>query len=138
MTVTYCFDLLFFPFKIISFHSDNGSEYINQYVARYVARLLKKLFIEFTKLRSRQTNEKVNCEARDSALGYNALAESVNASIIRKTLSYQYIPQKWAAELNTFNLNYLFPYINFHKPCFFQKSSLIKKASNEKFVRLKT
>ncbi len=42
-----------FPFKIINFHSDNGSEYINQHVAK----LLKKLLIEFTKSRSRQTNE---------------------------------------------------------------------------------
>jgi len=37
----------FFPFNVISFHSDNGSEYINQNVAK----LLKKLFIEFTKSR---------------------------------------------------------------------------------------
>ncbi len=51
--------------------------------------------------------------------GYNALAESKNASVVRKILGYQHIPQKWATELNVFNLNYLFPYINFHRPCFF-------------------
>lgn len=45
-----------FPFKIISFHSDNGSEYIN----RYVAKLLEKLRIEFTKSRSRQTTENLS------------------------------------------------------------------------------
>jgi len=45
--------LEFFPFKVISFHSDNGSEYINQNVAK----LLKKLFIEFTKSRPRHSNE---------------------------------------------------------------------------------
>ena len=33
-----------FPFKIISFHSDNGSVYIN----KNVAELLEKLLIEFT------------------------------------------------------------------------------------------
>jgi len=45
--------LEFFPFKVVSFHSDNGSEYIN----RNVAKLLKKLFIEFTKSRPRHSNE---------------------------------------------------------------------------------
>jgi len=79
-----------------------GSEYINQYVAK----LLKKLHVEFTKSRSRQTND-------------NALAESKNASIVRKMLGYQHIPQKWATELNEFNLKFIFPYINFHRPCFF-------------------
>ncbi len=61
--------LEFFPFMIISFHSDNGSEYIN----RNVARLLKKLLIEFTKSRPRHSND-------------NALAESKNASVVRKIL----------------------------------------------------
>ena len=37
-----------FPFRIIGFHADNGSEYIN----RRVARLLDKLHVEeFTKSR---------------------------------------------------------------------------------------
>jgi hypothetical protein len=56
-----------FPFVIRSFHSDNGSEYINYKVAN----LLEKLRIEQTKSRSRQTND-------------NALAESKNASTGRK------------------------------------------------------
>ena len=55
-----------FPFKIISFHSDNGSEYIN----KNVSKLLEKLLVEFTKSRSRHSND-------------NALAESKNASIVR-------------------------------------------------------
>jgi transposase InsO family protein len=58
-----------FPFKIISIQSDNGSEYINQNVAK----LLKKLLIEFTKSRPRHSND-------------NALAESKNASVVRKVL----------------------------------------------------
>ncbi len=61
----------FFPSKLISFHSDNGSEYINQQVAK----LLKKLLIEFTKSRSRHSND-------------NALADSKNASVVRKILGY--------------------------------------------------
>lgn len=109
-----------FPFKIISFHSDNGSEYINQNVAK----LLKKLLIEFTKSRSRQTND-------------NALAESKNASIVRKTLGYHHIPQKWAPELNEFNLTFLFPYINFHRPCFFVEIITDKKGKQRKIYPAK-
>lgn len=65
-----------FPFVIRGFHSDNGSEYIN----RQVTALLEKLLIEQTKSRSRQTND-------------NALAESKNASTVRKYLGYSHIPQ---------------------------------------------
>ncbi len=64
-----------FPFVIRGFHSDNGSEYINHKVAK----LLEKLRIEQTKSRSRQTND-------------NALAESKNASTVRKYLGYSPIP----------------------------------------------
>jgi len=42
-----------FPFVILGFHSDNGSEYINHVVAK----LLRKLLIEQTKSRSRRTND---------------------------------------------------------------------------------
>jgi len=63
-----------FPFMIRSFHSDNGSEYINHQVAK----LLEKLRIEQTKSRSRQTND-------------NALAESKNASTVRKYLGYSHL-----------------------------------------------
>jgi len=105
----------YFPFKIIGFHSDNGSEYINQYVAK----LLKKLHVEFTKSRSRQTND-------------NALAESKNASIVRKILGYQHIPQKWATKLNEFNLKFVFPYINFHRPCFYPEIIVDKKGKERK------
>ena len=37
-----------FPFRILGFHSDNGSEFINHTVAN----LLEKLLIEFTKSRA--------------------------------------------------------------------------------------
>jgi len=42
-----------FPFTVLGFHSDNGSEYIN----KRVADLLEKLLIEFTKSRSHHSNE---------------------------------------------------------------------------------
>ncbi len=59
-----------FPFEIKGFHSDNGSEYINAQVAR----MLNKLNIEQTKSRSRHSND-------------NALAESKNASVVRKHMA---------------------------------------------------
>ena len=66
-----------FPFRILGFHSDNGSEYIN----RRVTELLEKLLIEFTKSRSRHSND-------------NALAESKNGSVVRKTFGCGHITQK--------------------------------------------
>ncbi len=68
-----------FPFVIEGFHSDNGSEYINHKVAK----MLEKLRIEQTKSRSRQSND-------------NALAESKNASVVRKHMGYAHIPKKHA------------------------------------------
>ena len=91
-----------FPFIIRGFHSDNGSEYINHKVAK----LLEKLLIEQTKSRSRQTND-------------NALAESKNASTVRKYLGYSHIPQHCASQVNTFTVGVLSPYLNFHRPCHF-------------------
>ena len=58
-----------FPFTVLGFHSDNGSEYIN----KRVAELLEKLRIEFTKSRSRHSND-------------NALAESKNGAVSQKTV----------------------------------------------------
>ena len=91
-----------FPFVIQGFHSDNGSEYINQRVAE----LLEKLRIEFTKSRARQTND-------------NALAESKNGHVVRKIFGYDHIPQHWASLMNDFNRQHLNPYINYHRPCLF-------------------
>lgn len=95
--------LLSFPFPILGFHSDNGSEYIN----RHVAKLLNKLLIEEqTKSRSRHSND-------------NAQAESKNGAIVRKHLGYSHIPQRFASLVNTFCCDHLNPYINFHRPCLF-------------------
>ena len=91
-----------FPFVVLGFHADNGSEYINQHVAK----LLNKLLVELTKSRSRHSND-------------NALVESKNGAIVRKHLGYSHIPQRWAPLINIFNRDHLNPYINFHRPCFF-------------------
>ena len=94
-----------FPFTIRGFHSDNGSEFIN----RNVAQLLNKLLIELTKSRPRHSND-------------NALAESKNGSVVRKHLGYTHIPQKYAPLINRFLIDYLNPYVNFHRPCFFPET----------------
>ena len=91
-----------FPFTIRGFHSDSGSEYVNHKTAA----LLEKLRVEFTKSRPRQTND-------------NALAECKNGAVIRKTMGYSHIPQKYAAAINEFYTDALNPYLNFHRPCYF-------------------
>ncbi len=40
---------------------------------------------------------------------------------MRKQFGNQHIPQKWAQEMNQFSLDYLFLYINYHRPCFFHE-----------------
>jgi len=104
-----------FPFVILSFHADNGSEYINQHVAR----LLKKLLIELTKSRARQSND-------------NALVESKNGSIVRKHLGYSHVPQRWAPLVNRFHQDYLNPYINYHRPCFFPVTGIDAEGKQRK------
>ena len=107
--------LSYFPFDVKGFHSDNGSEYVNHNVAR----LLEKLRIEFTKSRSRHSND-------------NALAESKNASIVRKIFGYIHIQQKHAPRINEFNIHFLYPYINFHRPCFYPETVTDKKGKERK------
>ena len=104
-----------FPYSIKGFHSDNGSEYIN----KTVASLLEKLRVEFTKSRSRKTND-------------NALVESKNGAVIRKIFGHTHIAQKWAPELNEFNYNHLIPYINFHRPCYFAQIKIDEKGKQRK------
>ena len=94
-----------FPFVIRSFHSDNGSEFIN----KTVAKLLNKLLIRFTKCRPRHTND-------------NGLVESKNGSVVRKQLGYVHIPQVYASAINQYHRDFLNVYVNFHRPCFFAVS----------------
>jgi transposase InsO family protein len=94
-----------FPFVILGFHADNGSEYINATVAE----LLTKLHIEFTKSRPRHSND-------------NALVEAKNGAVVRKHLGYAHLPQRFAARVNGFCCEFLNPYVNFHRPCFFAET----------------
>lgn len=104
-----------FPFPILGFHADNGSEYIN----RRVAELLNKLNIEFTKSRPRHSND-------------NALVETKNGAVVRKHLGYAHIPQRFASEVNTFCRDHLNSYVNFHRPCFFPVETVDPKGKIKK------
>jgi hypothetical protein len=107
-----------FPFELLGFHSDNGSEYIN---AR-VAKLLEKLRIEQTKSRSRHSND-------------NALAESKNASVVRKHMGYSHIPQKYAKPINEFYETVFNPWLNMHRPCMYASERISPKGKVVKCYR---
>ena len=89
-----------FPFRILGFHSDNGSEFINHTVAA----LLNKLLIEQTKSRPRHSND-------------NGLVESKNGAVIRKHIGFGYISSEHADRINAFYEEQFNPYLNFHRPC---------------------
>lgn len=108
-----------FPFRVLGFHADNGSEYINHRVAQ----LLNKLHVEeFTKSRARRSND-------------NALAESKNGAVVRKHFGYAHIPGRFAARVNAFAQNVLSPYLNFHRPCFFPTEEVDTKGRVRKRYR---
>ena len=91
-----------FPFVVLGFHADNGSEFINHRVAR----LLNKLRAEFTKSRAYRSQD-------------NALVECKNGAVIRKLIGYGHIPAEHAEALQKFYAQFLNPYLNFHRPCGF-------------------
>lgn len=105
------------PFKIINFHSDNGSEYIN----KVVAGILNRLRIKQTKSRPRRHND-------------NALVETKNGSIIRKHFGYFHIPatEENANILNEFCKKWFDPYLNYHRPCGFARSKFDRKGKEKK------
>jgi transposase InsO family protein len=89
-----------FPFRILGFHSDNGSEFIN----KTVARLLEKLRVEQTKSRPRKS-------------GDNGLVETKNGWIVRKHIGYGFLAQTQADPIDRFYREHLNPYLNYHRPC---------------------
>lgn len=109
-----------FPFQIEGFHSDNGSEYINHKVAK----MLEKLRIEQTKSRSRNSND-------------NALAESKNASVVRKHMGYSHIPQKYARPINAFYQEVFNEWLNMHRPCLFATEVVSDKGKIKKVYKNK-
>ncbi len=109
-----------FPFVVEGFHSDNGSEYINHKVAK----MLNKLRIEQTKSRSRHSND-------------NALAESKNASVVRKHMGYSHIPQKYAKPINAFYEGVFNSWLNLHRPCLYATEVVIEKGKIKKVYKHK-
>jgi hypothetical protein len=90
-----------FPFRILGFHCDNGSEFLNHNVVK----LLNKLLVEeFTKSRAYRTTD-------------NALVEGKNGAVVRKQIGYGPIASEHAEALQRFYTAYLNPYLNFHRPC---------------------
>lgn len=91
-----------FPFRIVGFHCDNGSEFLNHRVAK----MLSKLLVEFTKSRAYRTTD-------------NALVEGKNGAVIRKQIGYGAISAEHADAFQKFYTAFLNPYLNFHRPCGF-------------------
>ena len=109
-----------FPFIILGFHSDNGSEFINHEVAK----MLNKLLVEFTKSRA--------CRSQD-----NALVEGKNGAVVRKLIGYGHIPAQHAEALQKFYTAHLNPYLNFHRPCGFATVSLDARGKRHRKYLLK-
>ncbi len=82
-----------FPFRIVSFHSDNGSEFINYSVSK----MLNKLLIEQTKTRPRHGND-------------NGLAECKNGWVIRKHIGWGHIASEHAAAFDQSYIWYATPW----------------------------
>jgi hypothetical protein len=91
-----------FPFRILGFHCDNGSEFLNHQVAR----LLNKLLAEFTKSRAYRTTD-------------NALVEGKNGAVVRKHIGYGPIGAEHAEAFQKFYTAHFNPYLNYHRPCGF-------------------
>jgi transposase InsO family protein len=107
-----------YPYQIMNFHADNGSEYIN----RKVAEMLNNLLIKLTKSRPRHTND-------------NALAETKNGWVLRKWMGYGHIGQKYAKGINEFYFGCFNEYLNFHRPCAFPIEVKDKKGKIKKKYR---
>jgi transposase InsO family protein len=107
-----------YPYRIINFHADNGSEYVNSKVAE----MLNNLLIKLTKSRPRHTND-------------NALAETKNGWVLRKWMGYGHIGQKYAKGINNFYFGCFNEYLNFHRPCAFPITVKDKKGKIKKKYR---
>lgn len=107
-----------FPFRILGFHRDNGSEFINHTVAR----LLGTMLIEFTKSRASRSQD-------------NALVEGKSGAVIRKHIGYGHIPGEHAERLQKFYMAQLNPYLNFHRPCGFATVSFDGRSKRQRRYR---
>lgn len=90
------------PFKIKGLHSDNGTEFVNKGVAAMLARQC----IEQTKSRAGRCTD-------------NALAESKNASVVRRQMGHDHIPRELAPMVEDFYRAHLNPWVNTHRVSLF-------------------
>jgi len=88
-----------YPYRIMNFHADNGSEFIN----RKVAEMLNNLLIKLTKSRPRHTND-------------NALVETKNSKVLRKWMGYDHIGQKYDKGINEFYFGCFMSFLIFTVP----------------------
>ena len=64
------------------------------------------MVVEFTKSRPDRSTD-------------NALVEGKNGAVVRKHMGYGMIGSEWADSIHDFYIEYLNPYLNFHRPCGF-------------------
>lgn len=102
--------LSLFPFHIINFHSDNGSEYINYQVSE----MLTDMLIKQTKSRARQS-------------GDNGLVECKNGAVIRKYMGHTHIPRQYAGRIMDFYLTYFIDFVNYHRYSAFPEEVISSK-----------
>ena len=107
-----------FPFMIIEFHADNGSEFINQLVAQ----LLNRLHAELSKSRPRRHND-------------NALVETKNGGVLRKWMGYTHIPRQYATIINDWYQDWFNIYLNYHRPSGFATTTTDRKGKERKVYR---
>ena len=103
-----------FPFRIIGFHSDNGSEFINYKVAE----MLGNLLIEFTKSRANRSQDNALVEGKKCAFN-----SCTNGAVIRKHIGYGHIAAPHAEAVQKFYTAHFNPYLNYHRPCGFATTS---------------
>ena len=110
-----------FPFRILGFHCDNGSEFVNHTVVK----LLNKLLVEeFTKSRPYRTTD-------------NALVEGKNGAVVRKQIGYGPIGGEHAEAVQKFFTAYFNPYLNFHRPCGYATVAINARGKRKRTYRHK-
>ena len=110
-----------FPFRVLGFHCDNGSEFLNHTVVK----LLNKLLVEeFTKSRAYHSTD-------------NALVEGKNGAVVRKQIGYGPIGAEHAEAIQKFYMAYFNPYLNFHRPCAYATITVNARGKRKRTYRHK-
>ena len=109
-----------FPFHILGFHSDNGSEFINHVGGRV----------------AQQTVDRADQVPAAALQNDNALVESKNGAVIRKHIGYGYIAGGTRSRHAVLSYpQYRNPYLNFHRPCGVPERVINDKGKEKKRYR---